>query len=143
MAEQTNQGGPRRSQKPARRVLGRSEGSDSGEEFVRARKSVQQGVAEAAQMERDEATKQQKKAGIKEPFRHRFLPTESKELDAALSRIWYAGKQAKDLYIKLGKGLASMDRADVLELGAMEPEVIEDLAQALNQGLSLRQIWKS
>ena len=111
----------KRHQKPAGRVLPPREGDDTGE----AKKSLQAGLAEVSRMEQARAKDRQKQTGIKQPLKHGFKPSKDEALEAALTKLWYAGPYAKQLYIELGKGLAALERSNVLALGAMTPEEIE------------------
>lgn len=121
------------------RVLGPEEGHHSGAGFQRAQKSLQESLAEVARVERYQARERQKEAGITNPVKTGFKNTGDAELDEALAEIWAAGLESKKLYVKLGKGLASLERADVVALGRLCASEIEALAPALAEGLTIRQ----
>lgn len=130
-------GGPRTG---TGRVFEPGEGQYSGPGFQKARISLQEALAEVARIERYQARERQQEAGIKQPFKGCFKRwQEDPELEAALDRIWQAGNQSRVLYVKLGKGLASLERADVVALARLCASEIEALAPELAAGLTIKQ----
>jgi hypothetical protein len=78
-------------------------------------------------------------AGITQPLRTGFRRDLDPELKTALVELWAIGPRSRDLYLKIGKGLASLSRADlILLLASRTPEEIESLAGELASGGTLR-----
>jgi hypothetical protein len=94
-------------------------------------------LAEIARFERAQAIKSQYRAGVRnEAARTDFAQGGLEpEKEGAMQRIWEAGPESKQLYVKISKGLAAMNWLDVIAL-SRDP-MIERLAGQLIAGASL------
>ena len=98
-------------------------------------------LAEIAKVERDRVKERQFFAGITKPLKTGFRRALDRELDAALETLWRSGPRSRDLYIKIGKGLAAMTHEDLFCVVSLIPKGIEALAPSLTNGKSLLQIF--
>ena len=96
-------------------------------------------VSELGRLERTQAREKQFIAEIKNPLKTGFRRNSDSELDAAFETLWHSGPRSRDLYVKIGKGLATMTREDLFCLLAEPLERIETLASALTAGMTLQQ----
>lgn len=96
-------------------------------------------LAEIGREERQDAQLRQHRAGIKEPIKTGFQHDLDPELDEMLENIWHAGPMSRQLYVKIGKGLATLSKADVFVIGNSRLAEIEALAAYLVQGASLKE----
>lgn len=120
------------------RVAGVPEGTYSQPQPERAvRKSLAYELSEVSRAEREGATKRQKEAGITKPICTGFM-RQTEELDKALAYLWACGPWARRLYVKIGKGLATMTVADLYNLCEYQPGHVELLAPRLVEGWGWR-----
>jgi hypothetical protein len=95
-------------------------------------------LSELVRLERTEATERQAIAEIKNPLKTEFRRNPyDPELDKALDKLWKTGPKSRDLYVKIGKGLAAMTREDLFFLMRQTPERIEASAPLLTRGMIL------
>ena len=118
------------------------EGKDTGQLSESARKPLMEAMAEIGREERQDAELRQKRAGITKPIKTGFQRDVDPELDEMLENIWHAGPRARELYIKIGKGLATLSRDDVFVIGSRRLAEIEALAVYLVKGSSLKEAFE-
>jgi len=128
--------------KPAGRVLPAGEGKDTGQLSETARKPLMEAMAEIGREERQDAQLRQKRAGITKPVKTGFQRDLDPELDEMLENIWHGGTNSRQLYIKIGKGLATLSRDDVFVIGSRRLAEIEALAVYLVKGSSLKEAFE-
>lgn len=123
---------------PAGGVASRPEGQYSGQEPERAvRKSLAFELSEVSYAEREQARKLQKAAGITEALCTGFQ-RQTEEMDKALAYLWACGPSARALYVKIGKGLATMTEADLFNLCEYQQTHVELLCPRLVEGWTWR-----
>src|SRR5215471_3107604 len=128
--------------RPAGRVLPAGEGKDTGQLFEAAKKPLMEAMAEIGREERQDAQLRQQRAGITKPVKTGFQRDLDPELDEMLENIWHAGPRARELYVKIGKGLATLTREDVFVIGQSKLAEIETLAPHLVKGASLKEAFE-
>jgi hypothetical protein len=96
-------------------------------------------LVEISRFERAQAKVSQERAKIFRPLKTGFQNDLDPEVTIALTKLWETGPQSRDLYVKIGKGLAAMTRDDLITLiESRTPEEIESLTGELAKGWSLR-----
>ena len=127
--------------RPTGRVLPAEEGKDTGQLSESARKPLLEILAEIGREEQQDAALRQKRAGITEPIKTGFQRDVDPELEEMLENIWHAGPCARELYVKISKGLATLTKEDVLAIGARGLAEIERLAPYLVKGATLKEAF--
>jgi hypothetical protein len=75
------------------------------------------------------AIKNQERMGIKEPLKLGFRPSGDDKIDSAMKKLFAAGKNGRDLWVMINKGLATVDRAKLLGMVGYPVAAVEELAK--------------
>jgi hypothetical protein len=112
----------------------RPEGQYSGEADKTRLRTLAGQLYDISQEEIEVARRRQKEAKIK-PMCHNFRVMRL-EVDQALGKLWASGQKGRELYVMLGKGLATISEQDLLSLCAYNRQTMRLLTPRLVQGWS-------
>jgi hypothetical protein len=96
-------------------------------------------LSDSTRLERKNASERHLIAGITKPLRTWFRRDLDPDLDAAMDTLWRTGPRSRDLYLKIGKGVATLEREDLLALVSLPPDWIEEIAPFLTAGMTFGQ----